>query len=440
MRLRVGIISVAVVLTAGVVCAAPKPPVKNAPKQVKHPRIDLVFCVDTTGSMGDEIGVVKDRMKDMIAKIADGKPTPKVRVGIVAYRDRGDAYVVQKTLITDDLDAAVKTVTELNANGGGDKEESVNEALHVAVSEMNWDRTKGITRLVYLIGDAGPHKYQQDYDPDKERAKALRDGIIINAIGCSGIEDNEAAFFEKMAKGTEGAFSYLTYREEYAKADGSKVVVLKEGDRSYAYAPSALATTSGGPAPADWRGGSAMAKSTGAARELKADELSTASRPSSPSTRDKDGWQINATMMNNLDVVMTRQAQTLAARQQGVVYDNADLIPFLRELQGPRTGIAKQSLLVINNEKQWRELWAKHQSYQSKPEALPKVDFTKEMVVVAAVPESSNSNIVLREVNEVKGKVIVNYATSAAPKGTASPFHFAVIKKTASPLVWEKGK
>lgn len=407
--------------------AAAKPTAKPA----KTPRIDLVFCVDTTGSMADEIDVVKDRIKDMIAKIADGKPAPEVRVGVVAYRDRGDQYVVRKSDLTDDLDATAKTISEIAAAGGGDKEESVNEALHVAVSGMNWDRTPGITRLVYLIGDAGPHVYSDDFNADSEKKKAAKERIVINAIGCSGITDSEVAFYKKMAQGSEGTFAYLTYREEYAKADGSRLVVLKEGGKSYAYAPSVAASSS----RADWRGGAASVDSSAVA-SVAPSELASASRASAGSdVRDAGGWQVNASTMNNLDVVMTGQAQRLAAKQQGIVYEHSDLVPFLREIQGSKTGLKKETHLVIKDSKSWTELWSQHQAGKAEPEKLPKVDFAKEMVLVVVAPESAKDGVVIREVTQSKGKLTADYAPSSTAR-----FHFAVVKKDSTPVVWRQGK
>lgn len=439
MKLKLSILPIILLAVAGALMAAQK---SEKPKTAKQPRINLVFCVDTTGSMGDEIEVVKDRMRDMIAKIAAGKPTPKVRVGVVAYRDRGDEYVTKKFELTEDLDAAVKTVSELRAFGGGDEEESVNEALHVAVSEMNWDKTPGITRLIYLIGDAGPKKYEQDFDPDTERKKALAERIVINAIGCRGLAPSGAEFFKKIAQGSEGTFANLTYREEHVKADGERMVVLREGSDMYAYSPSA---SEPGEA-ADWRGGAKEAAKAGAASTVTAADMVVVARPAKTElgggyggyARTRDGWQINAHMMNNLDTVMTRQAQELAARQQGIVYAKSDTVPFLRELQGPRTGVSKQVMRVIKDEQSWKAFWNAHQSGQMKAEPLPKVDFKNEMVLVAAVPRASGG-IELREAAETDGRLVVTYALLPADKTGASPYHFAVVKKTAQPVAWAKG-
>jgi predicted RNA-binding Zn-ribbon protein involved in translation (DUF1610 family) len=72
--------------------------VKPTPAPVKGngPRMDVVFCVDTTGSMGDEIEVIREQLLKMVDEIKKGNPAPRVRFGVVAYKDRGDEYVTKK--------------------------------------------------------------------------------------------------------------------------------------------------------------------------------------------------------------------------------------------------------------------------------------------------------------------------------------------------------
>src|SRR5438045_3253196 len=80
------------------------------PISVSRPRLDVVFAIDTTGSMGDEIDVVKGKLRSMVSEIARGNPRPDVRFGLVAYRDRGDAYVTRPTALTRDIDAVVGAI------------------------------------------------------------------------------------------------------------------------------------------------------------------------------------------------------------------------------------------------------------------------------------------------------------------------------------------
>src|SRR5438552_6665382 len=102
-----------VILTAGLVSGG-----DNAKKQDK-PRVEVVFCLDTTGSMGGLIKAAKDKIWSICNQIAGGKPTPQLRVGLVAYRDRGDAYVTKVFDLTDDLDAVYTNLMAFKAEGGG---------------------------------------------------------------------------------------------------------------------------------------------------------------------------------------------------------------------------------------------------------------------------------------------------------------------------------
>ncbi len=200
----------------------------------KAPRMDVVFLVDTTGSMGDEINVVKKSLVDMIAEIEGGTPRPDVRFGLVVYRDRGDDYVTQLFKLTDDTDAVIKEVKAIEAGGGGDEPESVNEALHVTINDMNWDRDVNTEKTVFLIGDAPPHYYENDYTWQDEIKQALKKEIIINTIGASGLSTEGVDIFTKIAKGSEGTFQYLTYKGEYVTDSGTTETVMMAGGDYYA--------------------------------------------------------------------------------------------------------------------------------------------------------------------------------------------------------------
>ena len=194
------------------------------------PRMDVVFLLDSTGSMGDEIDVVKAKIQEMISEIALGDPAPDVRFGIVTYRDRGDEYVARKFDLTRDIDRIIADLDGIEANGGGDYEESVNEGLHVAIQEMNWDLDRTATKLVFLIGDAPPHMdYPDDYDYRREIPVALDRWIIVHAFGASGLSEEGERIFREIAEGSEGTFTWLTYRSQYVDAEGDTVMVTVSG-------------------------------------------------------------------------------------------------------------------------------------------------------------------------------------------------------------------
>ncbi|MBI2811280.1 MAG: VWA domain-containing protein [Candidatus Melainabacteria bacterium] len=209
----------------------------NAKEAGDRPHMDLAFCIDTTGSMQHEIDMVKTKTKELVAKLSTGKPAPIVRVGLVAYRDRGDEYVTKVFPFSDNIDQVVKDISSLKAAGGGDGPESVNEGLHVALNSLDWGTDKGTAKLLFLIGDAGPHDYPGDYKWDDESKKAIARGIQVNTIACSGLENYPGTrgvdVFKQIAKLTDGKYDTLAYRSEIVDASGKRETVVTAAGATY---------------------------------------------------------------------------------------------------------------------------------------------------------------------------------------------------------------
>mgnify|MGYP002700656316 CR=1 FL=1 len=102
--------------------------------------IDVVFVLDTTGSMGGLIQAAKEKIWSIASTMASAQNAPVVRIGLVAYRDRGDAYVTKVVDLSDDLDSVYASLMDFQAGGGGDTPESVNKGLHDAVYRVSWNQ------------------------------------------------------------------------------------------------------------------------------------------------------------------------------------------------------------------------------------------------------------------------------------------------------------
>ena len=65
---------------------------------------------------------------------------------------------------------------KLQAQGGGDFPETVNEALIKAVNKINWSKDKKTLKIIFLVGDAPPHMdYKEVQYPETcKRAVAKR--------------------------------------------------------------------------------------------------------------------------------------------------------------------------------------------------------------------------------------------------------------------------
>jgi Mg-chelatase subunit ChlD len=203
----------ALVLAAGPVIPAlaqeTKPEVaaiKLAQPVAERPTIEVVFVLDTTGSMGGLIDGAKRKIWSIANQMASAKPAPRIRIGLVGYRDRGDAYITTLTSMTDDLDKVYSDLMGFSAGGGGDGPESVNQALNEAVTKFDWSKDRSTLRLIYLVGDAPPHMdYEQDVKYAESCKLAATAGITINSIQC-GNDVTTTPIWQEIARKAEGEY------------------------------------------------------------------------------------------------------------------------------------------------------------------------------------------------------------------------------------------
>lgn len=173
-------------------------------------KVEIAFVLDTTGSMSDLIEGAKRKIWSIVSTISTAKPTPHVRIGFVAYRDKGDDYVTQVHDLTDDLDRAFKTLGTFQADGGGDTPEHVHRAISDAVSKLKWSdaRQEGgsLYQVIFLVGDAPPHSdYNDGFDGKASIRRALARGITLNAIQCGDMAATVPAW-QNFARIGEGKY------------------------------------------------------------------------------------------------------------------------------------------------------------------------------------------------------------------------------------------
>ncbi len=201
------------------------PPIN--PVTQTRPRVEVVFVLDTTGSMGGLIQSAKEKIWSIATTLASAQPAPEIRMGLVAYRDRGDAYVTQVVDLSDDLDSLYARLMDFQAGGGGDGPESVNQALYDAVHKISWSQDPNAYQVVFLVGDAPPHMdYPNDVQYPETLAAALKRGILVNAIQC-GRNTRTTREWEQIAQLGNGRY----FRVEQA---GSAVAIATPFDKKLA--------------------------------------------------------------------------------------------------------------------------------------------------------------------------------------------------------------
>lgn len=173
---------------------------------VERPSVEVMFVLDTTGSMGGLIAAAKEKIWSIANTLATADPAPAIRMGLVGYRDRGDAYVTTVTPLSDDLDAVYTQLMQYRADGGGDGPESVNQALYEAVTKPDWSPDNATYRVIFLVGDAPPHMdYQDDVKYTESCRLAARQDIVINTIQCGAMPETKP-IWRKIAHLAEGTY------------------------------------------------------------------------------------------------------------------------------------------------------------------------------------------------------------------------------------------
>jgi Mg-chelatase subunit ChlD len=170
---------------------------------------DLMFVVDATGSMGDEIEYLKNELLDVLNRAGAAAGNISMRYAAVFYRDIGDEYVTRPHNFTSNKNDIVDFVKQQHADGGSDYPEAVDEALQTAVAQ-NWS-DHAHARIMFLILDAPPHEDEAIKQKVRDAIKSIAGkGIMIIPISASGVDKSTEFLLRFMALATNGTYTFLT--------------------------------------------------------------------------------------------------------------------------------------------------------------------------------------------------------------------------------------
>ena len=171
---------------------------------------EIMFVVDATGSMGDEIAYLKSELSDVIDRVRANNVDLDLRLGSIFYRDKGDQYVTKSSKLSSNADKTIAFINKNGAGGGGDFPEAVSVALQEAVMEQDWSED-ALARIVFLILDAPPH-LNDNVKKKLHRtiAKAAEKGIKIIPVTASGINKTTEYIMRCFAALTNGTYNFIT--------------------------------------------------------------------------------------------------------------------------------------------------------------------------------------------------------------------------------------
>lgn len=171
---------------------------------------DVMFVIDATGSMGDELRYLCAEMKDVIRRSQGAVESLKIRTGALVYRDHGDDYLTRISRLTDDINLTQQFLDRQHANGGGDFEEAVPEALKAALNVADWN-DEARARILFLVLDAPCHDDSATIQMLHEQVRnAAAMGVRIVPVVCSGLDKAGELLMREIALTTNGTSFFLT--------------------------------------------------------------------------------------------------------------------------------------------------------------------------------------------------------------------------------------
>ncbi len=181
-------------------------PLTFLPDTAMAPHIQLVFALDATGSMGGLISTAKEKIWSIASSLSQAQPAPKIEIGLVFYRDKGDAFITKIIPLSTQLDDVYEKLMEIQAQGGGDSPESVNQGFDDAVNKMLWATDDRTIKNLFIVGDLYPHMdYSDDIKYPITCIKAREKGIVVNTI-LMGNNSETARVWKEIASCGKGEY------------------------------------------------------------------------------------------------------------------------------------------------------------------------------------------------------------------------------------------
>jgi hypothetical protein len=185
------------------------PSFAQQPPQAKARDIDVVLCLDVSGSMDGLIDSAKNKLWDIVNELARVKPAPKLRVALYSYGhdtyDPKAGWVKQDLDLSDDLDMLYQKLFALRTNGGT---EFATRVSRDAVRDVAWSKDKDALKLIFVCGNEPAS--QDPVVKLKDAAEfAISKNVIINPIYCGNPDDPAARDWREFSSLSGGRFATI---------------------------------------------------------------------------------------------------------------------------------------------------------------------------------------------------------------------------------------
>jgi hypothetical protein len=171
-------------------------------KRVNKDKLDVVFIIDTTGSMEDNVVGVKQYIHFFFDPLKERNLD--VNLGLVEFSD----ISVRKEKIfglTDNLDKFRKRLDKVVFYGGGDLPESGYEAILTALDKIKF--RKSAQKVFILMSDSPQHDLDYDgkstYTLDRIISMLKEENVSVDVIGIDDLA------MKQLALGTGGQWKFI---------------------------------------------------------------------------------------------------------------------------------------------------------------------------------------------------------------------------------------
>lgn len=173
--------------------------------------VDLVLCLDVSGSMNGLLESAKVKLWTVVNDLAKLKPVPNLRVALYTYGGEGAGYdpkagwVKQEIELTSDLDEVYKRLTPLHTSG---HVEYVARVTKTALTDQKWSKAKNSLRMLFVCGnEAATQDRENPLATVASLAKEM--GVYVNTIYCGSPTDGVAAGYADFAKMAGGRYATI---------------------------------------------------------------------------------------------------------------------------------------------------------------------------------------------------------------------------------------
>jgi TonB family protein len=178
----------------------------GAPRPVPKPlSVDLVLVVDTTSSMGPYLPALGSSIAKALDAILVLAPGIDLRVGLVLFRDRDEAYLTRSLPLTADRAAVLKALDRAEAERGGDEPEALGDGLEAALGLFGGGES---LRLVFAFTDAPPKLSAVPGIASYAAAcaSALKAGVRLYTVGMGDVKPAAEYGLRQIAAYTGAAY------------------------------------------------------------------------------------------------------------------------------------------------------------------------------------------------------------------------------------------